>query len=297
MVQGRRKEDAKERGQEVWKQGCRGWGCNRWWVAVMLLMLVQPVEATGTAIQAAGVAGAVALTAASVAGCYWERTQGEVVGDLKLGGKQEGTMRIMATNLRRVKREKQGQSMTAATWEQTQRAVEDAKVDMWAASDTGLEDGNAPGQAALWSAGRMKRELSFGWGGEKGGWTHQQGHRGRRGLIRGGVFLAVQEQWRAEMHEVKTDRRGWGRYVMREMLCINGASVVVVSIYLPTRSAEENGGAWSYQEKRMRQLKEGLEEQRKRGQLQGKDKGLLKHLQQQNTEEVGEQGGQPTLSA
>ena len=40
------------------------------------------------------------------------------------------------------------------------------------------------------------------------GWTHQQGHRGRRGVQRGGVFLAVKEEWRAEMHKVKTDSRG-----------------------------------------------------------------------------------------
>jgi hypothetical protein len=50
------------------------------------------------------------------------------------------------------------------------------------------------------------------------GWTHQQGHKGKKGIRRGGVFLAVAEPWRAEMHKVRTDSRGWGRYVMREML-------------------------------------------------------------------------------
>ena len=54
------------------------------------------------------------------------------------------------------------------------RAVEDVAVDIWAAQDTGVEDGGAPGQAALWSAGKLRDEVGFGWGGMKMGWTHQQ---------------------------------------------------------------------------------------------------------------------------
>ena len=42
------------------------------------------------------------------------------------------------------------------------------------------------------------------------GWTHQQGHKGKQGIRGGGAFLAVQEKWRAEMHKVKADSRGWG---------------------------------------------------------------------------------------
>ena len=33
---------------------------------------------------------------------------------------------------------------------------------------------------------------------------------GQAGNQKGGTFLAVQEQWRAEMHKVKTDNREWG---------------------------------------------------------------------------------------
>jgi hypothetical protein len=42
----------------------------------------------------------------------------------------------------------------------------------------------------------------------KMGWTHQQGHKVGKGLRRRGTFLAVKEDWRAEMHKVRTDRRG-----------------------------------------------------------------------------------------
>ena len=78
------------------------------------------------------------------------------------------------------------------------------------------------------------------------GWAHQQGHKGKQGTSRGGAFLAVQERWRAEMHKVKTDIRGWGRYVTRETPGKSGASIVVVSLYLPTRAGAKGpgGGAW-----------------------------------------------------
>ena len=48
------------------------------------------------------------------------------------------------------------------------------------------------------------------------------------------------------MHRVKAVSRGWGRYVIREMLGKSGASMVVVSLYLPTRSEAKGpgGGAW-----------------------------------------------------
>ena len=59
-------------------------------------------------------------------------------------------------------------------------------------------------------------------GGVKMGWTHQQGHKVNKGLRRGGTFIAVKEDWRAEMHKVRTDNRGWGRYVTRELLARGG---------------------------------------------------------------------------
>ena len=45
--------------------------------------------------------------------------------------------------------------------------------------------------------------------------------------------MAVQGQWRAEMHRAKTDSRGWGRYVMREMLGKSGVSMVVAGVVVP----------------------------------------------------------------
>ena len=199
--------------------------------------LAVPVEAAGVAQAAGGMATAVAAAAAGVSTVlnYWAGLEDDTAGDLEVLGKGEGDIRTMSTNLRRVKRDKIGQDMSKVVWGQTMRAVEDAAVDIWAAQDTGVEDGGAPGQAAPWSAGRLKDEVGFSWAGMKMGWTHQQGHKGKQGIRRGGTFLVVQEKWRAKMHKVKTDSRGWGRYVMREMLGKSGASMVVVSLYLPTR--------------------------------------------------------------
>ena len=212
---------------------------------VLLLSMITPVEAAGTSAAATVVAGA--ATSVVAAGAervlnYWEEVEEETAGDLRVKEKETGTLRSMATNLRRVKREQGTQEMAKVVWERTLAAVTDASVDVWAASDTGVDDAGAPGQALLWGAGKLQDEVSFGWGGRRMGWTHQQGHKGRQGLRRGGVFLAVKEQWRAEMHKVEVDSRGWGRYVMRELLGRSGASLVVVSMYLPTRSSSKQPG-------------------------------------------------------
>ena len=73
--------------------------------------------------------------------------------------------------------------------------------------------------------------------------------------------MAVQGRWRSEMHKVKSDSKGWGRYVVREMLGRSGASMVVVSLYLPTKSGakEPGGGAWDWQVKQMVNLEARLQ--------------------------------------
>ena len=135
-----------------------GW---RWWRKVLLVLLVWmvvPVEATAAARAAGGAVAAVATAAAAanMALNYWALVEDDTAGDLKVLGKGEGAIRIMSTNLRRVKRDETGLDMSKVVWEQTLKAVEDAAVDVWAAQDTGVEDGGAPGQAALWSAGKLK---------------------------------------------------------------------------------------------------------------------------------------------
>ena len=129
------------------------------------------------------------------------------------------------------------------------------------------------------------------------GWTHQQGHKGKQGIRRGGTFLAVQEQWRADMHKVKTDSRGWGRYVMREMLGKSGAPMVVVSLYLPTKSGakEPRGGAWDWQVQQMGNLKARLQRAKNGAELDKHNRRVLDHLEQLDTQEVGGKGGAATL--
>ena len=61
------------------------------------------------------------------------------------------------------------------------------------------------------------------------------------------------------MYKVKTDSRGWGRYAMRVLLDKSGASMEVVSLYLPTKSGAKDpgGGAWDWQVHQMMNLHEG----------------------------------------
>ena len=61
-------------------------------------------------------------------------------------------------------------------------------MDIWAAQDTGVEDGGAPGQAMLWSAGKLQQKVSSGWGRVKMGWT--QG-----GLQWAGQLEHTHRQW------------------------------------------------------------------------------------------------------
>ena len=128
------------------------------------------------------------------------------------------------------------------------------------------------------------------------GWTHQQGHKGKLGFRRGGTFLAVQEKWRAEIHKVTSDSRGWGRYVMREMMSKSGASMVVVSLYLPTKSGarEPGGGAWDWQAQQMVNLRARLRRVKEGAELDKHNRRVLDHLEQLDTLEVGGSGGAAT---
>ena len=72
---------------------------------------------------------------------FWAGLEDDTAGELQVLSKGPGIIRIMTTNLRRVKRDQTGQDMSKVVWEQTMRAVGDAAVDIWAAQDTGMEDG------------------------------------------------------------------------------------------------------------------------------------------------------------
>ena len=63
------------------------------------------------------------------------------------------------------------------------------------------------------------------------------------------------------MHKVEPDRRGWRRYVIREMLGKSGASLVLVSLYLSTKAGAEEpgGGVWGWQVQQVVNLKARLQ--------------------------------------
>ena len=102
------------------------------------------------------------------------------------------------------------------------------------------------------------------------GWTHQQGHKVGKGLRRGGTLIAVKEDWKAEMHKVKTDSRGWGRYVIRELKRRNGASMAVIS---GSDKKEPGGGAWDWQTQQMLNMRRRLEKHREAGTLDRQVRG------------------------
>ena len=97
-----------------------------------------------------------------------------------------------------------------------------------------------------------------------------------RWLRRGGTFIAVEEDWKTEMHKTRAGSGGWGKYATRELLGRNGASMVVVSLYLP--------GAWDWQtSQQMLNLRRRLGRHREAGTLDKQDKAVLGHLEQLGT--------------
>ena len=129
--------------------------------------MVVPVEAaSGGATALAGVAMAATAVGMGAAVNCWAAMEDETAGDIEVLSKGMGAMRLMSTNLRRVKREQEdGNEMVERVWIDTLKAVKDDGVDVWAAQDTGVEDLGSPGQAALWSTGRLQQKVSSGWGG------------------------------------------------------------------------------------------------------------------------------------
>ena len=98
----------------------------------MLLWPVVPTEASpGGATTLAG--AALAATAAGVGAAvnYWAAMENETTGDLRALSKGRGNLRLMSTNLKRVKREQgDGNEMAERVWTDTLRAVEDAGIDV-----------------------------------------------------------------------------------------------------------------------------------------------------------------------
>ena len=86
---------------------------------------------------------------------------------------------------------------------------------------------------------------------------------------------------------------------MREMLGKSGASMVVVSLYLPTKSGarEPGGGAWDWQVQQMVNLKTRLQRAKEGAGLDKHNRRVLDHLVQLDIQEVGGSGGVATLSA
>ena len=82
----------------------------------------------------------------------------------------------------------------------------------------------------------------------------------------------------------------------REMLGKSGASMVVVSLYLPTKSGarEPGGGAWDWQVQQMVNLKARRQRAREGAGLDKHNRRVLDHLEQLDTQGVGGSGGVAT---
>ena len=77
------------------------------------------------------------------------------------------------------------------------------------------------------------------------------------------------------------------------MLGKSGASMVVVSLYLPTKSGanEPGGGAWDWQVQQMVNLKARLQRAKEGAELEKHNMRVLDHLDQLDTLGVGGSGG------
>ena len=83
---------------------------------------------------------------------------------------------------------------------------------------------------------------------------------------------------------------------MREMLGKSGNSMVVVSVYLPTKSGsqQQGGGAWDWQMQQMARLRAKLQHDEVKGCIEAQGRRTLAHLKQVGTLEVGGVGGGAT---
>ena len=82
----------------------------------------------------------------------------------------------------------------------------------------------------------------------------------------------------------------------RELLGRSGASMVVVSLYLPTKSGAKDpgGGALGWQVQQMVNTKARLQKSREKTELSRHDGKVQEHLEQLDTQEVGGKGGAAT---
>ena len=142
-----------------------------WWLRMaVLLTLSQGAEAAGTGggAVAVGAGAADVMTAAVAAACsvgkgFWANRVAQDWGNVRLGDKTAGSMRLLMNNIRRVKKDGSG-GTDMVLYAQAMEAMTDADVDLLGLVDTGVEDGSAPGQALLWSAGKLKAETARHWG-------------------------------------------------------------------------------------------------------------------------------------
>ena len=136
---------------------CRGeharrvWGATGlvrgWWLRmVVLLTFFQGVEAAGAGGGAvvAGAGVAVAVAAAAAAACsvgkgFWANRVAQDWGDVRLGDKTSGSMRLLMNNIRRVKKDGAG-GTDMVLYAQAMEAMTDADVDLLGLVDTGVED-------------------------------------------------------------------------------------------------------------------------------------------------------------
>jgi hypothetical protein len=106
----------------------------------------------------------------------------------QMKAKGKDMFRLVVANIRRVKDSENAGD--AARKRRFVEVIKKAKADAVGCVDTGLQDGDAPGQALLWSCGQFKERLRE-WGGSRLLWDHKQGAKSAGAVYRGGVGLAL----------------------------------------------------------------------------------------------------------
>ena len=158
-------------------------------------------------------------------------------GEVNLEDKEVGSLRLMSQNQDGFKLSMEGteqHGLVGKTMEQLMMSWKVREVDVMMLQETHWEDPKCVTQPSLYIGGKAADALRRNWGGDKARVVTAQGHRSKKGW-NGGVALGTGEELKPFMGRKEVDSRGWGRYVIVEMVGVNGNKLGLVTWYAPSR--------------------------------------------------------------
>ena len=146
-------------------------------------------------------------------------------------------------------------------------------IDVVLLQDTGWQDPLSVTQPELHSGGKGSEEMKRHWGGKRARVVTAQGYKVKKTWV-GGVASGTVEELKPFAGRKISDARGYGRYVITELVGANGCSVAIVNWYMPTRK----GGAWKMQTEMMETLESDLRVKAMKHELTEGERGLYDDL-------------------